>query len=146
VSYGGEVAQGLVRTSLGEIASRYGGRGGSGDEPAASEFEPPRGVFLVGYEDGRAIAFGGLARYDETTGEIRRMYVSPDARGRGLSRRILEALEDEASALGYTAVRLETGNRQSEALGLYRSAGYESIAKYGPYMNDERSVCLEKSL
>lgn len=144
--YGGGAAEELVRASLAEIASRYGGRGGSGPEPDPAEFEPPHGVFLIGYVDGRAVACGGLARYDETTGEIRRMYVSPDARGRGLSRRIVAALEEEARELGYTAIRLETGNRQAEALGLYRSSGYEPIPRYGPYVDDEISVCLEKRL
>ena len=74
------------------------------------------------------------------------MYVVPRARGRGLSRQILGALEQEARKLNYELVWLETGNRQLEAVGLYRSAGYEPIARYGPYVDDERSVCFEKRL
>ncbi len=96
--------------------------------------------------DGGAVACGGMCRYDETTAEIRRMYVAPAARGRGLSRVVLARLEEEARRLGYSAVRLETGDRQPEAISLYRSAGYEPIPRYGPYVDDERSICLEKRL
>jgi putative acetyltransferase len=74
------------------------------------------------------------------------MYVAPEARGHGLSRRVLEALEDEARLLGYPSVRLETGDRQPEAIRLYESAGYRSIPRYGPYVDDERSACFEKPL
>jgi len=72
------------------------------------------------------------------------MFVVPDARGLGLSRALLRALEEEARALGYLAVRLETGERQPEAVGLYRATGYEPIARYWPYADDERSVYFEK--
>ena len=145
-SFGDAAAQELVRASLAEIDSHYGGRPGSGAKPEPAEFEPPQGAFFVGYVKGQPVACGGLARYDDATGEVRRMYVSPDARGQGLSRLVLAALEDQARSLGYKAIRLETGNRQTEALGLYSSAGYEPIPKYGPYVDDERSVCLEKRL
>jgi GNAT superfamily N-acetyltransferase len=74
------------------------------------------------------------------------MYVVPGRRGHGLSRAILAELEEEARSLGYEVVWLETGNRQLEAVGLYRSAGYEPIARFGPYVDDERSVCFEKKL
>jgi GNAT superfamily N-acetyltransferase len=74
------------------------------------------------------------------------MYVVPAARGRGLSRQILAALEEEARTLGYALVRLETGNLQPEAIALYASAGFEPIPRYGPYSSDDRSVCLEKRL
>jgi GNAT superfamily N-acetyltransferase len=74
------------------------------------------------------------------------MYVVPVARGRGLARLLLTALEEEARHLGYSAVRLETGNLQPDAIGLYASAGYGPIERYGPYVDDERSVCFEKRL
>lgn len=129
-----------------ELLATYDGVPGSGGLPAASIFEPPGGVFVVGWEDGEAVACGGIARYDEATAEIRRMYVVPKARGRGLSRRVLTALEDEARALGYSLVRLETGRLQTEAIGLYASAGFGPIPRYGPFANDPRSVCFEKRL
>ena len=142
-----ETAQALAGALEAELLATYGGVPGSGGLPAASIFEPPAGgAFLVGRIDGDAVACGGIARYDETTAEIRRMYVVPDARGRGLSRRVLAALEDEARALGYSFVRLETGNLQTEAIGLYVCAGYGPIPRYGPFENDPKSVCFEKRL
>jgi GNAT superfamily N-acetyltransferase len=100
----------------------------------------------VGVEDGEPVACGGVCRYDDAAAEIRRMYVVPAARGRGLSRQILAALEEEARALGYELVRLETGNLQPEAIALYASSGFGPISRYGPYIEDERSICFEKRL
>ena len=74
------------------------------------------------------------------------MYVTPGHRGAGLSRRMLGALEEEARGFGYRRIRLETGVHQHEALGLYRSAGFEEIPRFGPYVADELSVCFEKPL
>ena len=74
------------------------------------------------------------------------MYVTPERRGAGLSRRVLAALEEEARGFGYCRIRLETGVHQHEALGLYRSAGFEEIPRFGPYVADELSVCFEKPL
>jgi GNAT superfamily N-acetyltransferase len=141
-----EVVQTLADALEAELLARYDGVPGSGGLPKASIFEPPDGAFLVGRIDGVAVACGGIARYDEARAEIRRMYVVPEARGQGLSRRVLAALEDEARSLGYTFVRLETGNHQSEAIGLYVSAGFEPIPRYGPFANDPKSVCFEKRL
>jgi GNAT superfamily N-acetyltransferase len=143
--YGHRHVRRLAANLAEELLERHG-RPGSGGEPPASDFEPPDGAFLVGYVDGEPVACGGVCRYDARTAEIRRMYVVPAARGRGLSREVLAALEEEARASGYDAVRLETGYRQSEAIALYRSSGYEPIERYGPYVNDERSVCFEKRL
>ncbi len=85
----------------------------------------------------------GVCRYDDETAEIRRMYVAPPNRTRGIGRALLDALLTAARELSYTRVRLETGNRQPEALGLYRSAGFEPIPCRGPYETNERSICLE---
>ena len=141
-----EVAQALAEALEAELLATYDGVPGSGGLPAAAIFEPPGGAFLVGWEDGEPVACGGIARYDEATAEIRRMFVVPAARGRGLARRVLGALEDEARGLGYTLVRLETGNLSAEAIGLYVSAGYGPIERYGPFANDVRSLCFEKRL
>jgi GNAT superfamily N-acetyltransferase len=145
-SYGGAVAQELAAALETELLRRYDGRAGSGAEPPASDFEPPGGAFLVGYEGLEAVACGGVCRHDEGTAEIRRMYVVPAARRRGYARVLLAALEDEARRLGYSAVRLETGDRQPDAIGLYEAAGYGSIERFGPWVDDERSVCFEKQL
>jgi len=141
-----ETAQALAGALEAELLATYDGVPGSGGLPAASIFEPPDGAFLVGWVDGEPVACGGIARYDDATAEIRRMYVVPGARGRGLSRRVLIALEEEARALGYSLVRLETGKRQSAAIGLYVSAGFGPIPRYGPFVDDPKSVCFEKRL
>lgn len=145
-SYASPAARSLAAALAGELLGRYEGRGGSGDEPPASDFGPPDGAFLVGYEGDEPVACGGICRYDEATAEIRRMYVVPAARGRGFSRLLLAGLEAEARSLAYSAVRIETGDRQPEAIRLYETADYEPIERYGPYADDTRSVCFEKRL
>jgi putative acetyltransferase len=113
----------------------------------APMFVPPDGVFLVIRDDaGRAVGCGGIARFDDTRGEVKRMYVVPEARGLGLGRRLLEELESQARLLGYTRLVLETGDRQPEALGLYASAGFERIPCYPPYDSRALSLCFEKRL
>jgi putative acetyltransferase len=146
-SFASEAATALADALEAELLTTYDGDPGSGGLPAASIFEPENGgAFVVGRIDGEAVACGGVARYDDVTGEIRRMYVVPAARGRGLSRRVLGALEDEARALGYSLVRLETGKLQAAAIGLYVSAGFGPVPRYGPFANDPKSVCFEKRL
>ena len=145
-TFDSEAARALADALEAELPATYAGVPGSGGLPEPSIFEPPGGAFLVGWENREAVACGGLARYDEGTAEIRRMYVVPEARGRGLSRRLLEALEDEARALGYSLVRLETGNLQAPTVGLHVSAGFGPIPRYGPFVDDPRSVCFEKRL
>jgi GNAT superfamily N-acetyltransferase len=99
------------------------------------EMSAPAGVFLVGYEGDDAVACGGLKRLDATTAEIKRMFVAPEGRGRGLGRRILGALEAEARARGYTRIVLDTAAPLDEAARLYLSAGYREIPAYNdnPY-------------
>lgn len=146
-SFDSETATVLAKALEAELLATYDGDPGSGGLPAASVFEPVNGgTFLIGRIDGEAVACGGVARYDAVTGEIRRMYVVPGERGRGLSRRMLEALEDEARSLAYSLVRLETGKLQAAAIGLYISAGFGPIPRYGPFADDPRSVCFEKRL
>ena len=142
-----EAANALAEALEAELLATYDGVPGSGGLPSASIFQAPNGgAFLVGRIEGEVVACGGIARYDAVTGEIRRMYVVPPARGRGLSRLLLEALEDEARALGYSLVRLETGKLQAAAIGLYVSAGFGPIPRYGPFVDDPKSVCFEKRL
>jgi len=80
-------------------------------------------------------------------GELKRMYVAPDVRGQGIGLALLTRLEDEARALGLTRLVLETGTRQTEALALYRNAGFTSIPPYAEYgASTGTSVCLSKNL
>ena len=140
------VIAGLLVEQQAEMASYYGGEGGSGAPPRGEKFLPPAGVFLAARRDGEVIGCGGICRLDDGVAELRRMYVSPLARGLGIGRRLLAALESEALALGYSSIRLETGFRQREAIGLYESAGFRRGDCWGPYLTDPKSVCYEKRL
>jgi putative acetyltransferase len=103
-------------------------------------------VFLAAMRGEEMIGCGGICRLEQGVAEIRRMYVAPSARGLGVGRMLLGSLEDEARALGYRALRLETGRLQREAIGLYESAGYRTAPCWGPYVTDPKSVCYEKPL
>ncbi len=118
-----------------EIASRYPGWDPSqGPTARPEEIAPPTGRFLVAYVGGEPAACGALKRLDERTAEIKRVYVAPAARGHGVARRLLAALEDAARELAYERVRLDTGAHQPDAVALFRSSGYEEI---GPYNENE---------
>ncbi|MBV9833427.1 MAG: GNAT family N-acetyltransferase [Alphaproteobacteria bacterium] len=92
------------------------------------------------------LGFGAVVECGDYA-EIKRMYVSPNARGMKVSRRILERLEAHAKSRGFKVVRLETGPLQPEALGLYRTHGYQPIPHFGDYdPNDPNSLCFEKRL
>ena len=138
--------QALVTAQQAEMRALYEGEADIGPTREAAMFVEPDGVFLVVRDGGRAVACGGICRFDAERAELKRMYVLPAARGRGLGRAVLEALEGEAERLGYRAIVLETGDRQAEALGLYRSSGYAPIPCYGIYATRELSICFEKVL
>ena len=106
----------------------------------------PRFIFAVARIDGRAVGCGAVRELDRLVGEIKRMFVRPEHRGRGIARRVLSALEAEAAGLGYTTLRLETGDRQPEAIGLYESAGYRAIPSFGEYVGNPFSHCFERRL
>lgn len=110
------------------------------------DHEEARMVFLVGRIGGRAVACGALRSLDETTGEVKRMYVVPDRRGLGLSRQLLVAIETIAMARRHRVLRLETGRLSPTALALYRSSGFREIPAYGEYAGNDYSVCFEKDL
>lgn len=105
-----------------------------------------RGVFLVGRLGGRPLACGAVRALEPGVGEVKRIYVAAEARGRGLARRILKALEDEGRKLGFARIVLETGTNQPEAMGLFASEGYAKIPPFGEYIGDPYSVCMEKRL
>lgn len=110
---------------------------------------PPLGCFLVARIDGEPVGCGALRPSptgEEGVAEVKRMYVAPAARGRGVARALLAALEAEAAALGYRSLVLETGTRQHEAMALYESAGWTPIANYGAYRASSLSRCYEKVL
>lgn len=101
--------------------------------PTLDDFQPPRGCFIIMRVARKPVACGGFRRDPSGAAYIKRMWVSPDARGLGLGRRLLHELEDRARALGYLKARLETEKSLIEAQQLYRSAGYVEV----PAFNDE---------
>jgi GNAT superfamily N-acetyltransferase len=107
------------------------------DRPALapSELRAPDGTYLVGWEGEVAVAGGGVRRIDDGVAEIKRMFVRPAARSRGIAGELLTALEHSARALGYRWARLDTGPKQAHAERLYRRAGFAPVAAYNdnPY-------------
>jgi GNAT superfamily N-acetyltransferase len=136
-----------------EYHERYGD-GGDATFLAPTDFEPPRGVYLIAYDDtDRPVATGGWRSRDKNgegnedgDAELKRMYVVPDMRGRGLARRILTALEDDARAAGRVRMVLETGDKQPEAIALYTATGYAPCVKFGYYRFHQGSRCFAKTL
>ena len=104
-------------------------------------------IFYVAYDDnGTAVACGALKHFDESTAEIKRMYVKESFRGRGISKNILTRLEQYARELHYQRLILETGLKQPEAMSLYRKSGYNPLKCYGRHANDPDSRCFEKMI
>ncbi|MEV8088123.1 GNAT family N-acetyltransferase [Streptomyces nigra] len=136
-----------------EYAVRYGD-GGDATPLAAADFAPPRGLYLIAYDAlGVPVASGGWRSQDENgegnrdgDAELKRMYVVEDMRGRGIARRVLAALEEDARAAGRRRMVLETGAKQPEAVALYTSSGYEPCEKFGYYRFHELSLCYAKTL
>ncbi|MCC9305953.1 GNAT family N-acetyltransferase [Kitasatospora sp. RB6PN24] len=122
-------------------------------EMEAEHFAAPHGVFVVGYLDGAAVACGGWRAKDgdhpflrDGDAELKRMFVVPQVRGRGLARVLLRHLEGSAAAAGRRRLVLETGTEQPEAVALYQSEGYLPITKFGVYREAPECICLGKEL
>jgi GNAT superfamily N-acetyltransferase len=127
----GPVGQALLEGFDALMRARYGEFDKTITPSATPEdLAPPQGAFLVLYAGGEPVACGGVKRLAADIGEIKRMFVAADARGRGYGRVLLGALEDAARQLGYPRMRLDTGAHQPEGLALYRSAGYSEIPRY----------------
>ncbi len=101
---------------------------------------------VVAYENATPVGCGAIKEYDAKTMEIKRMYVPPENRNKGIASKILSALEHWAMELSYTRCILETGKKQPEAIALYRKSGYQRVQNYGQYANVDNSVCFEKVL
>ena len=104
----------------------------------------PEVTFVVARLDGRAVGCGAIVQSGDGWAELKRMFVSPAARGMKLGRLLLQKLESIAAEMGATLLRLETGVKQPEALALYRSAGFVEIGPFGDYGPDPLSVFMEK--
>lgn len=128
-----------------ELRERYDGRGESGTPPTA---EDVAAVLLLTEDDGTPVGCGALRPLEPGVAELKRMYVVPAARGRGLSRLVLTGLEATAAERGWRTLRLETGPLQHEAIALYERSGYRPIGAFGHYRDepDEWSRYYEKEL
>ncbi len=111
-----------------------------------ASLKKPEVTFLVARVDGTARGCGAVVNSGEGWAEIKRMFVSPAARGQKLGRRLLETIETIAARGGATRLRLETGARQPEALSLYHSAGFTERGPFGQYIPDPFSVFMEKPI
>ncbi|MEU6522842.1 GNAT family N-acetyltransferase [Streptomyces sp. NPDC046924] len=136
-----------------EYHVRYGD-GGDATPMDPADFRPPNGVYLLAYDENDTPVASGGWRVQDTNGEgnrdgdaeLKRMYVTEGMRGRGLARRILAALEEDARAAGRLRMVLETGTQQPEAIALYTSSGYEPCEKFGYYRFHDSSLCYAKPL
>ncbi|MET8567789.1 GNAT family N-acetyltransferase [Streptomyces sp. NPDC004783] len=136
-----------------EYDLRYGD-GGDATQLDPADFTPPNGLYLIAYDENDVpVASGGWRSQDandegnlDGDAELKRMFVIEQMRGRGLARRILAALEEDARAAGRSRMVLETGTKQPEAVALYVSSGYEPCEKFGYYRFHEESLCYAKAL
>ena len=101
---------------------------------------------VVAYENSKPAGCGAIKEYAPKTMEIKRMYTSPESRGKGIATKVLTELEKWAIELSYEKCVLETGKRQPEAIGLYKKNGYRLVPNYGQYAGIENSVCFEKDI
>lgn len=99
---------------------------------------------VVAYEGDEPVGCGAIKHYAPGTMEVKRMYVPPAMRGRGIAGQVLAELERWTVELGYTTCILETGEKQPEAIRLYTKSDYNLIPNYGQYAEVESSVCFEK--
>jgi GNAT superfamily N-acetyltransferase len=116
------------------------------DPTPVEAFLPPAGLFLLGRHEGAAVAMGGWRRTAEGAAEIKRMYVAASARGLGLGRAMLAALEQSALDAGITRMVLNTGVRQLAAIELYRSVGYLPSEPFGHHRDTRGALFFERSL
>lgn len=99
---------------------------------------------LVCYENEVAVGCGGFKEFDATTAEIKRMFVHPDLRGKGIASLILSGIESWAKEFGFTSFILETSPKLTNAIALYKKTGYQLIPNYGQYIGVENSICMKK--
>ncbi len=139
-------ARRLLNEYLDDLQLRMGdgwSRAGYVDAPD-EELLPPQGALLLGYDDGRPVACGAVHVIAPDIAEVKRMFVAPSARGRGLGRALLDALERTALELGCAVTRLDSAETLAEAVALYRSAGYVEIDDYN--QNPNATTWMERRI
>lgn len=144
VDWADPVGEALRIAQRAELTIRYGT---PDSEPGPAPTADSITVFFVAFgDDDTPLGCGGLRRLDDTEGEIKRMYVAPEARGTGVSTAILSTLERYARRLGWHRLVLETGDAQPDAIRFYEREGYTLIPNFGYYANSALSLCFAKAL
>ncbi|GGB87361.1 GNAT family N-acetyltransferase [Dyadobacter sediminis] len=101
---------------------------------------------VLAYENEKPVGCGAIKVFEDEAMEVKRMYVSPECRNKGIAGKILSELESWAGEMSFKRCVLETGKRQPDAIALYKKCGYRQIPNYGQYINVENSICFEKLL
>jgi GNAT superfamily N-acetyltransferase len=141
-----DVALTLIAALNAELSALYPEPGANHFTLNVDEVAPGRGGFFVAYVDGAPVGCGAVRQIQGAEAEIKRMYVAPALRSRGVGGLVLQALEAEARALGATRLVLETGERQPAAIHLYEKLGFQVIPPFGEYVGSPLSVCMAKDL
>ena len=139
-------ARRLIAALDAHLSRRYSPNERFGPNLKLEHLAPGVGTFVLARAEGRAIGCGALRKLDDTTAEVKRMYVDPEVRGRGVGNKILEHLEAAGRDLGAHRLVLETGIYQAEAIALYRRAGFKPICCWGDYAETGTSACFEKRI
>lgn len=126
-----------------ELNSRYGALQKNYDKHNIIE---QNNTVVLAFDGGVPVGCGCFKQYDNDSVEMKRMFVSKEYRGKGISKLVLKELEAWAGENGFKAAVLETGIGQPEAIGLYTKSGYVKTENYGPYIGNKNSVCMKKSL
>ncbi|RRO12627.1 GNAT family N-acetyltransferase [Saccharopolyspora rhizosphaerae] len=144
--FGSRDAQQALAQYVAELAERFpeGFDPGAGAPPSDDEYTPPKGVFLLLRVGGAVMGCGGLRTESPGVSEVKRMWISPELRGRGAGRALLTSLEDHARRMGFARVRLDTAAELGEAQALYAKAGYVEIPAYND--NPHAAHWFEKRL
>lgn len=101
---------------------------------------------IVVYEHDNVVGAGSIRQYDEKTVELKRIYVAPAFRGRGIGTKLVSLLVEWGRELGYRRMLLETGKTLTESIALYSKLGFERIPNYGPYEHMTESICMAKNI
>ena len=139
-----ETARALIEELDADLLTRYPGQWIHGLHP--EDIIDPDFIFVVARLGSESVACGALRRLDSDVAEVKRMFVKSAFRRKGISRQLLHFLESTARTSGYRILKLETGTKQPESVGLYKSTGYKQIPCFGEYLGNPFSICLEKRL
>jgi putative acetyltransferase len=140
------VAQRLILALNAELEARYPEEGANFFRLDPEEVSEGRGGFFIAYLGDEPIGCGAVRRTEPGVAEIKRMYVAPQARGRGVGKQMVMKLESIARQLGVARLVLETGPRQPEAIAVYKTSGFVEIPRFGEYVDANFSVCMAKDL